>query len=118
MHIFIPNAHGPSGEIDAEITGDKYGIDSTWDDLTVTDKHGALIQGGFYAIGSVANDLTLVNDGTIKGGTDSAVHGGSDSDTVTNSGKIIGDVTLGAGNDTFISKTLPYQKRKSAFDRS
>jgi hypothetical protein len=97
-------------EIDAsvlnfgKITGDRVGVDSTWDDLSIINKQGALIQGGSYAIAAAANDLILLNEGTIKGGTTAALYLGVGSDAITNSGKIIGDVDLADGNDMFVSK--------------
>lgn len=83
------------------IIGGSYGIDSREGDLSIVNRAGGRIEGGYYGIGSVSNDLAVDNDGTIKGGIQGAVKGGSGNDTVANSGRIIGDVILNEGNDTF-----------------
>jgi Ca2+-binding RTX toxin-like protein len=91
-----------------QISGDSYGIDSRSDDLTVINHHGALIAGGKsgwgYGIGSVSNDVTVRNAGTIKGGNEGALHLMDGDDRVVNSGRIIGDVLLNNGNDTYVDK--------------
>jgi serralysin len=86
-----------------DIIGGSYGIDSRVDDLDIVNKAGGLIKGGQYAIGSVNNDVTLVNAGTIKGGAQGAILFNSGNDSVTNSGRIVGNVTLNNGDDTFVN---------------
>lgn len=91
------------GRIAAEL---QHGIQSNSDDLRIVNKHGAAVIAGEYGygIGSVANDVTVVNAGTIKGGNLGAINLMDGDDSVTNSGRIVGDVLLNNGRDIFISK--------------
>ena len=86
--------------------GEQIGIYSNSDDLRIVNKHGGFIGGGQYGYGitSVENDVTLINNGTIKGNFQGAIGLGTGTDSVTNSGAIIGDIKLGDGNDTFINR--------------
>ncbi|MEQ1956865.1 calcium-binding protein [Mesorhizobium sp. CN2-181] len=50
---------------------------------------------------SSAETLTVQNSGTITGGTASFFSTGTSNDEITNSGKMIGDVNLGGGDDLY-----------------
>lgn len=72
--------------------------------LTLNNHKLAVIDGGSRGIDLTGVDDALleskiVNEGTISG--DIAIMGGAEMETITNRGKISGNVLLGAGNDLF-----------------
>lgn len=73
-----------------------------------SDIHNAGLIKGSQGAGIVregSEDLTIVNTGTIQGGTAAFdAHGGTGVDTFSNKGAVIGDVQLGGGNDVFNTK--------------
>jgi Ca2+-binding RTX toxin-like protein len=86
--------------------GEQNGIYSSSDDLTVVNKHSGIITGGQYGYGvtSVENDVTVVNDGMIKGNFQGAIGLGTGNDRVVNSGHVVGNILLNNGNDTYVDK--------------
>lgn len=82
------------------------GIYSNSDDLTVINKHSGIITGGQYGYGitSVENDVTVVNDGTIKGNFQGAIGLGTGNDRVVNYGHVIGNILLNNGNDIYVDE--------------
>jgi Ca2+-binding RTX toxin-like protein len=86
------------------IDGQSYGVASDAAGTYVENGKGASIEGGIEAIvldGS--GEAGIVNRGILRGGT-AAIESGDSELTVRNSGKIFGDVHLGAGEDLFDSR--------------
>lgn len=63
------------------------------------------VLGNDFGISLGGADDSIDNSGTIRSFSGGAIYTDDGNDTVTNSGKIIGDVFLDDGNDTFIAKT-------------
>ena len=74
---------------------------------TITN-NGTIESAGFVAIQSVMNNgeaaLVLHNTGTISGGVFSVIANGISVDHVLNSGTIVGIISLGGGNDTYVGR--------------
>ncbi|MCB1336418.1 MAG: calcium-binding protein [Maritimibacter sp.] len=85
------------------IEGYTNGISISFENLTLT--NSGQIVGRTYGVRVVsdpalANNLKLTNDGLIQGAT-AAILGTGSADSVTNRGEILGDVQLGAGDNSF-----------------
>jgi Ca2+-binding RTX toxin-like protein len=98
--VYMYNAYGTVNNY-GTIDGASAGIDAFADAGKIVNQKDGVItsaSNGIYAFGD--HVVTIVNDGRIEGGV-SAITLGEGKDHVTNHGKLIGDVTLGDGNDVF-----------------
>ena len=90
---FINNA----GTVDSDFAG--IFVDTHLGALTTTIINTGTIHGSFNAIRASAGAFSLANQGTLIG--DVVSFAAAAADTIVNAGKIMGDVHLGAGGDTF-----------------
>ncbi|MGH6737144.1 MAG: calcium-binding protein [Methyloceanibacter sp.] len=81
------------------------GINHNGGDVTLITNTGGTIKGTDAAIFILEGRLSLKNTGTIVGDIESDDTTGNVNDSIVNSGKILGQVLLGAGNDVFNGKS-------------
>ena len=96
-----PHAAGDTVHNSGQITSDHQGISIHLDSgltATVTNAVGGVIKGPEFAINADSGRLSLDNSGTIAGQIQTTA---TERDSIVNRGKIIGEVHLGGGNDTF-----------------
>jgi len=86
-------------------SGSQYGIVSFVNSTVSIDivNAGKVLGNSGISLGGA--DDSIDNSGTIRSFSGAAIYTVDGNDTVTNSGKIIGDVLLGNDDDTFIAKT-------------
>lgn len=103
-----------SGSIDAG----KVGVFADALEKTFVNTRTGSIFGGEIAVkiyGDEGVDQRIVNQGRIKG-VDFAIQAGSANDTVINTGRIIGDVDLGDGDDVFDTRHGMFKGRLEGGD--
>lgn len=99
----VSTGHGHSIRNAGEIHGDNAGIVAYGDQLIVNSGH---IDGitGINLASFEGHGATIRNAGTIVGSS-SAIIGSDARDTVINSGQMVGDILLGAGDDLFVFRS-------------